>query len=1034
MLNRIINFSLNNRLLIVVASVLLVGFGTFVASRMEVDVFPDLTAPTVVVLTEAHGMAPEEVEKLVTFPIETSVNGATSVRRVRSSSSAGISIVWVEFEWNTDIYIARQIVNEKISTLADRLPKGVSSPIMAPQSSIMGEIMLISLTADSTSKMDLRTIADWTIRPRLLATGGVAQVVAIGGEYKQYQILASPQKMSFYNVTMQELLKASEEANGNSSGGFINEYNNEYIIKGIGRTNKVDEIGKTLVKKINGKTLRIEDVAEVKIGAAPKIGDGSLKGSPAVILTVMKQPSTNTLELTDVIDDAIADIQKNLPKDIHINTKIFRQADFINASIGNIKKVLLEGTAFVVIILFLFLMNWRATIISLFAIPISLIVAILTLKWMGFTINTMSLGGMAIAIGDLVDDAIIDVENVFKRLKENARKPTEEQRAKLKVIFDASFEIRSSIINATFIIIVAFIPLFFLSGMEGKLLAPLGIAFIVSLFASLVTSITLTPVLCSYLLTDDKMLKKQHGESWLVEKLQIGYVSLLKKVMNWKKTIITGCIVLFAITLFVFTQLGRSFLPEFNEGSLVISAVSLPGISLDEGNRIGTSIEKALLTVPEIEITTRRTGRAELDEHAQGVNSSEIDAPFTLKERSREEFMVEVREKLSGISGVNITIGQPIGHRIDHMLSGTRANIAIKIFGDDLNKLFSLSNQIKNEIQDIEGLVDISVEQQVEIPQIQIKAKREMLNHYGITIGSFNQFIDIAFAGEKVSDIYEGNKTFDLVLRLDNTNRNKIEEIRNALIDTYDGQKIPLYYVADIVSSSGPNTINRENVKRKTVVSVNVAGRDQKSAVEDIQKTIDENIVLPEGYHIELGGQFEAEAEASKTLMATSLLSILIIFLLLYNEFKNSKTAGIILINLPLALIGGVFSIYFTGGIMSIPSIIGFITLFGVATRNGILLVSNYKTLTEEGHDLYHTIIMGSKERLSPILMTALTAGLALIPLAIAGDLPGNEIQSPMAKVILGGLLTSTVLNIFVVPVVYYLSNHTTKQVETKTE
>lgn len=1023
MLNKIINFALNNRLLVIVASVLLILFGSFVASRMEVDVFPDLTAPTVVVLTEAHGMAPEEVEKLVTFPLETSLNGATNVRRVRSSSSAGISIVWVEFEWDTDIFKARQIVNEKINSVGEKLPVGVGNPTMAPQSSIMGEIMFVSLSSDSTSKMDLRTLADWTIRPRLLATGGVSQVVVIGGEYKQYQILASPTKMEFYNVSLMELLKAAQEANGNSSGGFINEYGNEYIIKGIGRTNDLSEIGRSFVKKIDGKPIRIEDVAEIKIGAAPKIGDASKNGNPAVVLSISKQPGTNTLELTDKIDASIADIRKNIPIDIEVDTHVFRQADFINASISNIKKVLWEGMAFVVVILFLFLMNWRATAISLVAIPISLIVAILTLKWLGLTINTMSLGGMAIAIGDLVDDAIIDVENVFKRLKENAKKPLAEQRKKLTVIFDASYEIRHSIINATFIIIVAFLPLFFLSGMEGKLLAPLGIAFVVSLFASLIVSITLTPVLCSYLLTNDKMLEKQHKESWLVERLQNKYEKLLKKVMSWKKAMLAGCFVLFALALLAFSQLGRSFLPEFNEGSLVISAVTKPGISLDESNKIGIQIEKVLLELPEIGVTTRRTGRAELDEHAQGVNSSEIEAPFVLTERDREEFMTDLRQKLKGISGVNITIGQPIGHRIDHMLSGTRANIAIKIFGDDLNKLFTLSTQIKKEIDGIEGLVDVSVEQQVEIPQIQIKPKRDILNHYGITIGAFNEFIDVALAGEKVSDVYEGAKTFDLIVRLDEVNRTKIETIRNIYIDTDNGQKIPLHYVADVVSTSGPNTINRENVKRKTVVSANVSNRDQKSVVTEIQKNITEKIKIPEGYHIEYGGQFEAEKEASRTLMLTSLLSILIIFLILFQEFKTVKTSFIVLINLPLALIGGVFSIYFTSGILSIPAIIGFITLFGVATRNGILLVSHYKTLQEEGINLYDTIIQGSKDRLSPILMTALTAGLALIPLAIAGNLPGNEIQSPMAKVILGGLLTSTLLNIFIVPVVYFLSN-----------
>jgi CzcA family heavy metal efflux pump len=1022
-LNRIINFALSNRLLVIVASVLLLIFGSYVATRMEVDVFPDLTAPTVVVLTEAHGMAPEEVERLVTFPIETSVNGATNVRRVRSSSTAGFSVVWIEFEWDTDIFKARQIVNEKLISISSKLPLGVGNPTMAPQASIMGEIMMIGLTSDSTSQMELRTIADWIVRPRLLATGGVAQVIVIGGEYKQYQILASPQKMDAYDVSLSELITACKAANGNSSGGFISEYGNEYIIKGVGRTNDLNDLGKSMIKMVDGYAVKIEDVAEIKIGASPKIGDGSINGKPAVIMTAMKQPATNTLVLTSNIEKAITDIQKNVKSDVKINTHIFRQEDFIKASISNIQKVLLEGTAFVIIILFLFLMNWRATAISLVAIPISLIVAILTLKWLGLSINTMSLGGMAIAIGDLVDDAIIDVENVFKRLKENALRPVTEQRNKIQVIFDASFEIRTSIINATFIIIVAFLPLFFLSGMEGKLLAPLGIAFIVSLFASLIVSITLTPVLCSYLLTSDKMLNKQHKESWLVEKLQHVYTKSLTQVMQFKRLAIGGSILLFILAMMAFSQLGRSFLPEFNEGSLVISAVSLPGISLEESNKIGTQIEQTLLTVPEIKITTRRTGRAELDEHAQGVNSAEIDAPFTLADRSRADFMTEVREKLSGIGGVNLTIGQPIGHRIDHMLSGTRANIAIKIFGTDLNKLFTLSNQVKTEIQNIDGLVDVSVEQQVEIPQLQIKAKRDLLNHYGISIGDFNEFVDVAFAGEKVSEIYENAKTFDLILKFDDANRGKIDNIKNTYIDTHHGQKIPLHYLADIVSTSGPNTINRENVQRKTVVSANVAGRDQKSVVDDIQKIVSEKIKLPEGYHIEYGGQFEAEAEASKTLMAMSLLSLMIIFLLLYQEFKNVTISGIILINLPLALIGGVFSIYWTSGILSIPAIIGFITLFGVATRNGILLVSHYQTLRDEGLGLYDTIIQGSRDRLSPILMTALTAGLALIPLAMGGDLPGNEIQSPMAKVILGGLLTSTLLNIFIVPVVYFLSN-----------
>lgn len=1023
MLNRIIRFSLNNRVLVIAASILLLLTGTYTATKMEVDVFPDLTAPTVVVLTEAHGMAPEEVERLVTFQVETAVNGAGNVRRVRSSSSAGISIVWVEFEWGTDIYKARQIVNEKISVVSNQLPIGVNAPIMAPQSSIMGEIMLISVTGTATSKMDTRTIADWQIRPLLLSIGGVSQVVVIGGEYKQFQILASPQKMKYYNVSLNELLKASEEANRNAAGGFMSEYSNEYIVRGIGRTSDLNELGRSLIKTVNGSPVKIEDVAEIRIGSAIKIGDGSLKGIPAVIMTVMKQPGTNTLELTNKIDNALANLKKTLPQDLTINTQIFRQSDFINASIGNIQKTLIEGSLFVILILFLFLMNWRPTFISLIAIPVSLLTAILTLKWLGFTINTMSLGGMAIAIGALVDDAIIDVENVFKRLKQNAAKPEGERKNKLDVIFDASVEIRTSIINATFIIIVAFVPLFFLSGMEGRLLAPLGIAFIVSLFASLIVAITITPVLCSYLLTSVRMLQRQHKESWIVRKLNAAYERGLKRAMNFKKSILGVSFALFIAALILLGTLGRSFLPEFNEGSLVVSATSLPGISLAESNKIGSNIEKTLLTVPEIKITTRRTGRAELDEHAQGVNASEIDAPFVLKERTREEFMRDVRQKLAGISGANITIGQPIGHRIDHMLSGTRANIAIKIFGTDLSKLFAISNQIKTAIDGTDGLVDLSVEQQVQIPQVQIKANREMLGKYGITIGEFAEFTDIAFAGEKVSEVYEGNQRFDLVLRFDESNRGNLEKISNTLIDTKDSEKIPLNYVANIVSTTGPNTINRENVQRKTVVSANVAGRDQKSVVDEIRQKIEANIQLPEGYRIEYGGQFESEAEASKTLLLTSFLALVVIFFLLYMEFKNIKISTIILLNLPLALIGGVLSVWLTSGILSIPAIIGFITLFGVATRNGILLVSHYKTLAAEGLPLYDTIIQGSKDRLSPILMTALTAGLALIPLAVGGDLPGNEIQSPMAKVILGGLLSSTLLNLFVVPIVYFLAN-----------
>ncbi len=1020
MLNRIILSALQNRLLVVITSALMLIFGTYTAMNMEVDVFPDLTAPTVVVLTEAHGMAPEEVEKLVTFKIETAVNGATGIRRVRSSSAAGISIVWVEFEWNTEIFRARQIITEKISAVAANLPAGTSMPTLAPQSSIMGEIMLIAVTAETTSMMDLRTLADWNIRPRLLSIGGVSQVVVIGGEYKQYQILLSPEKMRQYGLTLKEVIAAAGGANSNASGGFMSQHGQEYVITGIGRTTDVGELGRSVVGTFAGGPVLLADVAEIKVGARQKIGDGSMNGKPAVIMTVMKQPATNTLALTEAIDTAVSDLRSSLPADVRINTRIFRQAEFIKASIGNIQKTLVEGSLFVVVILVLFLMNIRATLISLIAIPLSLIAAMLTLKWLGMTINTMSLGGMAIAIGDLVDDAIIDVENVFRRLKENAALPKESQKPKITVIYDASVEIRTSVINATFIIITAFLPLFFLSGMEGRLLQPLGIAFVVSLAASLVIAVTLTPVLCSYLLTGDRMLQRQHRESWLVRNLNRAYSAALARALNAKRAVIGIASVLLIIALILLSGLGRSFLPEFNEGSLVVSAVSLPGISLDESNAIGTRVEQALLTVPEIKITTRRTGRAELDEHAQGVNASEIDAPFELNERSREAFMEEVRQKLAGVSGVSITIGQPIGHRIDHMLSGTRANIAIKVFGSDLSRLFTIANRIKDNITGIEGLVDVSVEQQVEIPQLRIKAKRDMLAHYGITVGDFTAMVDAAFAGEKVSDIYEGERSFDVVVRYEAAARKDFESIGNTLIDAGNGERIPLYYVADVVSSSSPSTINREGVQRRIIVSANVAGRDQKSAVQEIQTKLAAAVPLPEGYRIEYGGQFQAEAEASRTLLLTSLLALMVIFLLLFQEFRSLKTTGIILLNLPLALIGGILSIWLTSGIISIPAIIGFITLFGIATRNGILLVSHYRHLQATGMNLRDTILQGSRDRLSPILMTALTAGLALIPLAIASDLPGNEIQSPMARVILGGLLSSTLLNLFVVPVVYF--------------
>lgn len=1024
MLNNIIKFSLNNKYLILLASVLLIVLGTRTAINMDVDVFPDFTSPTVVVMTDAHGMASEEVERLVTFPIETSVNGATDVRRVRSISSQGFSFVWVEFDWGTDIFKARQIVSEKLISISSQMPIGVGQPTLAPQSSIMGEIFLIGIQADSTSMMDLRTIAEWNVKPLILATGGVSQVTIIGGDYKQYQVLANPEKMKYYDVSMFELAEICTGISQNSSGSAVRQYGNEYAVRGMARTYDVEELGNSYIKSNNGKPVRLRDVAEVKIGGAIKMGHASQNALPAIILSISKQPNTNTLDLTSSVEKNLQGLQKTLPPDVVLDTKIFRQADFIETSVNNVQNALIEGGIFVVIILFLFLGSFRTTIISLLAIPLSLLGAILVLKAMGLNINTMSLGGMAIAIGSLVDDAIIDVENVYKRLRQNKLLPLEKRESSFTVVFEASKEIRASILNATLIIIVAFLPLFFLSGMEGRMLQPLGISFIVSLFVSLIVAMTLTPLLANLLLTSDKYLAKNEKEKWLVRKLTHSYEKALTWSLNHKKTVIFSSLGLFAISLVAFSSMGRSFLPEFNEGSLTLSVVTKPGASLEESNKLGNLVETELLSIPEIKGTARRTGRGELDEHSQTVNSAEIDATFKLEDRTREEFMADVRETIARIPGIAATVGQPLGHRIDHMLSGTRANIAIKLFGNDLNKMFIIGNQVKAAIVDVEGLVDVNVDQQVEIPQIQIKANRNMLAEYGITIEQFNEFVDIAFGSEKRADIYEGQSRFDLVLRMNGDYTQTIEGIRAALIDTDDGKKVPLEQVADIVSVSGPSAISRENVQRKIVIAANVAERDLRSVVEDIQSRIDKNIELPEGYRIEYGGQFESEASASKTLMLTSILAILIIFLLLFQEFKSFKLAGIILLNLPLALIGGVFAIYFTSGILSIPAIIGFITLFGIATRNGILLISNYQRLQSQGVSLIETITKGSSDRLNAILMTALTAALALVPLAMQGDLPGNEIQSPMAQVILGGLLTSTLLNIFIVPIVYSILNN----------
>lgn len=1028
LLNGIIRFSLNNRMVILVIAALCLVAGIYSTMHTEVDVFPDLNAPTVVVMTEAEGMAPEEVERLVTFPIETAVNGATNVRRVRSSSATGFSIVNIEFDWGTDIYKARQIVSEKIAMVGADLPENVGNPTLGPQASILGELMIIGLTADTTSMQDLRTIADWTIRPRLLSTGGVAQVAVMGGDIKEYQILMDPGKMRRHGVSMDEVIYAVKGMNQNASGGTLYEYGNEYIVRGLLSTNDIDELKKAVVKTSeNGLPITLDAIADVRIGPkTPVLGVASNDGKPAVLLTVTKQPNTNTLALTGRLDNALGELKANLPADVKINSQIFRQSRFIDSSIDNVKKSLIEGAIFVIIVLFIFLMNWRTTVISLVSIPLSIVASLLAIRWMGLTINTMSLGGIAIAIGSLVDDSIVDVENVFKRLRQNREKPENERESVIKVVYEASKEVRMPMLNSTLIIIASFLPLFFLSGMEGRMLKPLGITFIISLMASTLVALTVTPVLSSFLLgshNSDKTGKEPTLVRWLKK--------YYEKALNWsvghKKSLLFGVGALLAAAVVMFFTLGGSFLPAFNEGSFTISISTVPGISLEESDRMGRTAEELLLSIPEIKTVGRKTGRAELDEHAFGVNSSEFECPFELGKKTRKQLTEEVRQKLAVLPGVNIEIGGPISHRIDAMLSGTKANIAIKLFGSDLNKMYEIGQKIKNSISGVEGIADINVEQQVERPELNITPKREMLARYGISLPEFAEVVRVMMEGEVVSTVYEGNRSFDLTLKVNDDARSSIERISDLTIDTGDGKKVPLSYVADIKSSAGPNTINRENVSRKLVVSCNATGGELAKAVGAIREKIAENIELPEGYHIEYGGQFESEERASKTIALVSIFSIFIIFMLLYGEFKNISQSLVVLLNLPLALIGGVFAIFFTDGILSIPAIIGFISLFGIATRNGMLLIDRYNVLASEGHSREEAVMIGSLDRLNPILMTAITSALALLPLALGGDLPGNEIQSPMAKVILGGLFSSTLLNGFVVPVIYLINSKSKK-------
>lgn len=1022
MLNRIIRFSLDNRVTVIILSGLLLLAGCAVLLKMDVDIFPDLNAPTVVVMTEAPGLAPEEVEKVVTYPVETAVNGATDVRRVRSSSATGFSVVWIEFDWGTDIYRARQIVAERLNEVAEKLPAGVGTPVIGPQSSILGEMLIIGLTADSTSMVDLRTIADRTISPRLLSIGGVSQVSVLGGDVKEYQIQMNHDKMKHFDITLDEVVAAAESINDNASGGIMYDYGNEYIIKGDINTSSVDAIGNSVIRSDERGIVLLSDIADITVGAKlPRTGVASIKCSPSVLLTVTKQPSTGTIELTKKVEEEMSKLSRTMPSDIKISTDIFRQSDFIDSSISNLKQSLFEGALFVIVILFFFLMNVRTTLISLVALPMSIIVTVIVLNLLGLSINTMSLGGIAIAIGSLVDDAIVDVENVYKRLRENSKLPDGERRSTLSVVFEASKEVRMPIFNSSLIIIASFLPLFFLRGLEGRMLIPLGISFIVALIASTIVALTLTPVLCSYLLKSDNS-EKLGKESWVARNLKAVYQRGLTTTFNHKKSLLAGVSALFIVALCLFFTLGRSFLPSFNEGSFTINVSALPGISLEESDHIGRIAEETILSVPEVKTVARKTGRAELDEHSLGVNVSEIEAPYELKDRKRSEVVRELRAKLSEIPGVNIEIGQPISHRIDAMLSGTEAQIAIKIFGDDLQSLYAVGSEIKKHISGIPGIVDVNIEQQVGRPQLDIRPRREMLARYGIPMNKFVEFINVALGGKTVSQVYEGGLPYDITLRVNDEGRETLTSISELMIDSNSG-KIPLGNVAEIVSTTGPNTINRENVSRRIVVSANVDDRDLRGAVNDIRHEVEENVKLPDGYYVNYSGQFESEAEASRTLAITSLGALIIIIMLLYSEFHNMKQTFIILVNMPLAMIGGIVILRCTSGEMNIPAIIGFISLLGITTRNGMLLISRYNHLAKEHVGLLERIKIGSVDRLLPIMMTALTSALALIPLALRGSEPGNEIQSPMAIVILGGLITSTLLNIFVTPVLYYLTN-----------
>ncbi len=1020
MIGHIIAWSLRNKLFVVLAGVLLLGWGGWQASRTPVDVFPDLTAPSVTVVTEAQGMAPTDVENLVTFPIETALNGAPNVRRVRSATKIGLSVVIVEFEWGTDLYLARQVVAERLQLARASLPPEVRAPAMTPAASIMGEILFIALASDKHSGLELKNTADQVLRRRILAVPGVAEVLPIGGDTQQFQVTVKPDRLAAYGLTLDQVMQALRDSNQNASAGFYVESGQEYLIQGLGRINVLDDIADTVVAVHDGQPILVRHIADVGIGAAPKRGIGSHNGKPAVVLGIQKQPGANTLELTDRLDRTLEDIQAGLPAGMKIERHIFRQADFIRVSIENLLGALRDGAILVVAIVFAFLLSARATAITLVAIPLSLVAAVLSMKALGATINTMTLGGMAIALGALVDDAIIVVENIVRRLRQNLLKPEGERKAAAQVVLVATREIQGSIVFATLIIVLVFLPLFFLSGVEGRLMVPLGFAYVVSLAASLLVAITVTPVLSSLFLPHSKIVQ-QNAEPRFIQELHARYRRLLTATVWRWKLVAAVSLALLVASLVALAVAGRAFLPDFNEGTLTVSTATWPGTSLEESDRLGQMVEQILLSQPEVVATARRTGRAEGDPHAMDVSASEIEVTLKMGERSKEEFLSALRQDLASVPGTQVVIGQPISHRIDHMLSGNRSNIAVKIFGPDLNELRRLTTDIKALVKTVPGAVDVSDEQQSDIPFLTMRFKRDALARHGLSIRQVAEAVETAFSGMAVSRVQQGQATYDLAVRFDPSHKASLEAVRATLVTTPSGARLPLAALADIRNDRAPYYITRENVQRKMVVMANVAGRDLASVVDDIRAKVAAQVKVPQGYHIEYGGQFESAEEAGRVLAVLGLVVTIGIFLLLFVAFKTARDALLVMLNLPLAIIGGVVGVFATGGVLSVASIIGFITLFGIATRNGVMMIAHIHHLVEEEgvRDAREAVIRGAEERLVPILMTALAAGLALVPLALAAGQPGSEIQSPMAVVILFGLASSTLLNMVVVPALY---------------